>query len=98
MIEICLLTVAEMGQKVQPVYMTIEEFCEQYYRKTKAAVLTLHSRNPEALPPIVNPPGTRHLLFKRSEVEEWMEAHKKVHAPKKARRGRPRLPATDKLV
>lgn len=67
-----------------------------YLQKSVASIRSDVTRNPLALPPICRLPGTKRLLWRVEDVEQWLAEHvvsADAIAPsvsqEKARRGRP---------
>lgn len=67
--------------------------------KSVASIRSDASRNPDALPPICRLPGTKRLLWRAEDVQQWLAQHvagqaiapQPVHPPANSRgRGRPR--------
>lgn len=72
--------------------LTLEQLSELVHK----AVSTLQSdlsRAPERLPPVVKLPGNRRALFRRADVEAWINRHVALptlpHEQRVKRRGRP---------
>lgn len=72
-------------------------------RRGVKRVQNLASESPEYLPPRVKMPGSRAILFRRVDVDEWAAAgfpvrdradEQPASAPKRKRRGRPRRVGT----
>lgn len=69
-------------------------------KRPRGTILSDRVRNPQALPPSITLPGTRHVLWRRQDVDAWL-AQLAAAAPAEAvipqqtprRRGRPRKPA-----
>lgn len=51
--------------------ITIEELAAALGKKTSTIYQDLH-RRPESVPPPLRIPGTRKLLWLRSDVEQWL--------------------------
>lgn len=67
--------------------LTIEELSPKI-RKAKAAIYSDLTRNPKSLPPYFRLPNSRRILFRLSDVEEWLDSLVIKHRePKK--KGRP---------
>jgi len=65
-------------------------------KRPRGTILSDRVRNPQALPPSITLPGTRHVLWRRQDVEAWLAQLAAVPtdtAPVPRRRGRPRKPA-----
>lgn len=79
-------------------YLTIDDLAV-LLRRPRGTILSDRVRNPGALPPSVKLPGTKHVLFRRSDVDAWIAglvqtpAIPIVTGPPTKRRGRPRKPA-----
>lgn len=82
-------------------YLTIDDL-SALLKRPRGTILNDRVRNPEALPPSITLPGTRHVLWRRQDVDAWLAnlaARNPVPempasepaAPR--RRGRPRKPA-----
>lgn len=88
-------TFSEQGANSRlPVYMTLHELAA-LLKRSPGTILNDRVRNPEAVPPAIRLPGTRHLLWERSTVCAWLsrltegkEEVSESEPPK--RRGRPR--------
>lgn len=46
-----------------------------YLHKSVASIRSDASRNPQALPPICRLPGTKRLLWRIEDVEQWLLEH-----------------------
>jgi hypothetical protein len=46
-----------------------------YLHKSVASIRSDASRNPQALPPICRLPGTKRLLWRVEDVEQWLREH-----------------------
>lgn len=76
--------------------LTVDQLAE-CLRKSVASIRSDATRNPQSLPPVCRLPGTKRLLWRVEDVENWLSAHvgsavvaiepeQKLAAP---RRGRP---------
>lgn len=54
--------------------LTIDDLAK-ITRKTPAALYSLYTRNPAALPVRVALPGVRRVYFRKKDVESWIERH-----------------------
>lgn len=52
-------------------WMTLKEL-SQFLNRPRSTILKDRVRNPEAVPPAKRLPGTRHLLWHRPTVEQWL--------------------------
>ena len=76
--------------------LTVDQLSE-YLRKSVASIRSDATRNPAALPPICRIPGTKRLLWRVEDVEQWLASHVLVDGAshnaqrpvEPARRGRP---------
>ncbi len=78
--------------------LTVEEL-SQYLQKSASSIRSDATRNPRALPPICRLPGTKRLLWRAEDVEQWIAEHvagatetpAAVFEPqaRKSKRGRP---------
>lgn len=65
-------------------------------KRPKNTLLNDRTRNPNALPQAITLPGTRHILFRRQDVDAWLAAlaggagRETLPQPPERRRGRPR--------
>lgn len=82
-------------------YLTIDDLSE-LLKRPRGTILNDRVRNPEALPPSITLPGTRHVLWRRQDVDTWLERLAAGNSlsqtrgsdqPLARRRGRPRKPA-----
>lgn len=67
-----------------------------YLQKSVASIRSDATRNPLALPPICRLPGTKRLLWRVEDVEQWLAEHVvsvdaivPTASQEKTRRGRP---------
>ena len=78
--------------------LTVDQL-SQYLHKSVASIRSDATRNPQSLPPICRLPGTKRLLWRVEDVENWLAEHVEGMAPPqrptvafddhKPRRGRP---------
>lgn len=75
--------------------LTVEQLSE-YLQKSVASIRSDATRNPQSLPPICRLPGTKRLLWRVEDVEQWLAEHvtsapvmPPVTAPVQPKRGRP---------
>ncbi|MCY1517382.1 hypothetical protein D9M68_520610 [compost metagenome] len=75
--------------------LTVEQLSE-YLQKSIASIRSDATRNPQSLPPICRLPGTKRLLWRVEDVEQWLAEHvasapgnPPVAAPVPSKRGRP---------
>lgn len=77
--------------------LTVEDLSTCLH-KSVASIRSDISRNPKSLPPICRLPGTKRLLWRSEDVEQWLAGHvsdRALQAPEsppdapKPRRGRP---------
>ena len=78
--------------------LTVDQL-SQYLHKSVASIRSDATRNPQSLPPICRLPGTKRLLWRVEDVENWLAEHVEGVAPPqrptvafddhKPRRGRP---------
>lgn len=76
--------------------LTVEQL-SSYLHKSVASIRSDASRNPQSLPPLCRLPGTKRLLWRLEDVEQWLAQHVigSSPAPRPAdsygphRRGRP---------
>jgi hypothetical protein len=76
--------------------LTVDQLA-QCLRKSVASIRSDATRNPQSLPPVCRLPGTKRLLWRVEDVENWLGAHVSLVAaeaerePEVAarRRGRP---------
>lgn len=54
--------------------LTVEEL-SQYLQKSASSIRSDVTRNPRALPPICRLPGTKRLLWRAQDVEQWIAEH-----------------------
>lgn len=54
--------------------LTVEEL-SQYLQKSASSIRSDATRNPRALPPICRLPGTKRLLWRAQDVEQWIAEH-----------------------
>lgn len=54
--------------------LTVEEL-SQYLQKSASSIRSDATRNPRALPPICRLPGTKRLLWRAEDVEQWIAEH-----------------------
>jgi predicted DNA-binding transcriptional regulator AlpA len=54
--------------------LTVEEL-SAYIHKSVASIRSDATRNPSSLPPICRLPGTKRLLWRIEDVEEWIARH-----------------------
>jgi hypothetical protein len=54
--------------------LTVDQLSE-YLRKSVASIRSDVTRNPTALPPICRIPGTKRLLWRVEDVEQWLASH-----------------------
>ncbi|TKC89332.1 DNA-binding protein [Trinickia terrae] len=54
--------------------LTVEQL-SQYLHKSVASIRSDATRNPQSLPPICRLPGTKRLLWRLEDVEQWLAAH-----------------------
>jgi hypothetical protein len=78
--------------------LTVEQL-STYIHKSVASIRSDATRNPASLPPICRLPGTKRLLWRAEDVENWISQH--VHGdraapvapsmaqPDRPKRGRP---------
>lgn len=74
-------------------YLKLDELASLLGR-SRTTILNDRVRNPAAVPPAIKPPGTKVLLWRREDVDEWLAGHlegkgEAVERPA-PRRGRPR--------
>jgi predicted DNA-binding transcriptional regulator AlpA len=55
--------------------MTIHELAD-ILNRSPATIATQVSKSPEKLPPRLMLPGSRKVLWLKSDVEEWIESHR----------------------
>jgi hypothetical protein len=77
-------------------YLTLDDLAA-LLRRPRSTILKDRLRNPDAVPPAVKLPNTRHILFDYETVDRWMKAREEgqialVLPPPPPRRGRPRKP------
>lgn len=75
--------------------LTVEQLSE-YLQKSVASIRSDATRNPQSLPPICRLPGTKRLLWRVEDVEQWLAEHvtsasdiSPLVAPGPPKRGRP---------
>ncbi|PKM28650.1 MAG: hypothetical protein CVV07_13655 [Gammaproteobacteria bacterium HGW-Gammaproteobacteria-11] len=75
--------------------LTVEQLSE-YLQKSVASIRSDATRNPQSLPPICRLPGTKRLLWRVADVEQWLAEHVTsasgiplVAASEPMKRGRP---------
>jgi hypothetical protein len=76
--------------------LTVDQL-SSYLCKSVASIRSDATRNPQALPPICRLPGTKRLLWRVEDVEQWLAEHVEtnavdrpvVHTIATKRRGRP---------
>ncbi|AYN85726.1 TPA: helix-turn-helix domain-containing protein [Pseudomonas aeruginosa] len=75
--------------------LTVEQLSE-YLQKSVASIRSYATRNPQSLPPICRLPGTKRLLWRVADVEQWLAEHVTsapriplVAASEPPKRGRP---------
>jgi len=75
--------------------LTVEQLSE-YLQKSVASIRSDATRNPQSLPPICRLPGTKRLLWRVVDVEQWLAEHvtsttgiPPLAAPVVPKRGRP---------
>lgn len=75
--------------------LTVEQLSE-YLQKSVASIRSDATRNPQSLPPICRLPGTKRLLWRVADVEQWLAKHvasdsviPPVAASESPKRGRP---------
>lgn len=54
-----------------PVYLSLDELAA-LLKRSPGTILNDRVRNPEAVPPAIRLPGTRHLLWEQSTVCAWL--------------------------
>lgn len=54
--------------------LTVEQLSE-YLQKSVASIRSDATRNPQSLPPICRLPGTKRLLWRVEDVEQWLAEH-----------------------
>jgi predicted DNA-binding transcriptional regulator AlpA len=52
-------------------YLTIDDLAA-LLKRPRCTLLSDRVRNPGALPPSITLPGTRHILFRRQDVDAWL--------------------------
>lgn len=52
-------------------YLTIDDL-SALLKRPRGTILNDRVRNPDALPPSITLPGTRHVLWRRQDVESWL--------------------------
>lgn len=52
-------------------YLTIDDLAV-LLKRPRCTLLSDRVRNPRALPPSITLPGTRHILFRRQDVDAWL--------------------------
>ena len=67
--------------------ITIEELSLKIH-KAKASIYSDLSRNPKSLPPYFRLPNSRRILFRLSDVEEWID-YLVIQLAKPKKKGRP---------
>ncbi|TCG04187.1 hypothetical protein BZM27_42690 [Paraburkholderia steynii] len=74
--------------------LTVDQLAE-CLRKSVASIRSDATRNPQSLPPVCRLPGTKRLLWRVEDVENWLGAHvgsavgAPIQEPAAPRRGRP---------
>lgn len=74
--------------------LTVEQL-SQYIQKSVASIRCDATRKPQSLPPICRLPGTKRLLWRMEDVEQWLATHVAASTTtgntesQRARRGRP---------
>lgn len=54
--------------------LTVDQL-SQYLHKSVASIRSDATRNPQSLPPICRLPGTKRLLWRVEDVENWLAEH-----------------------
>ncbi|RKE25643.1 hypothetical protein B0G76_7191 [Paraburkholderia sp. BL23I1N1] len=54
--------------------LTVDQLA-QCLRKSVASIRSDATRNPQSLPPVCRLPGTKRLLWRVEDVENWLGAH-----------------------
>lgn len=62
-----------------PKIMTVPEVA-RYMRLSAASIHTMLLRNPAALPPRLNIPGRKHVLWLAESVVAWVREHEEAHS------------------
>jgi len=82
---------------VATILLTVDQLA-QCLHKSVASIRSDATRNPQSLPPICRLPGTKRLLWRVEDVEQWIARHIATggnsipadqQPPEKRRRGRP---------
>ena len=56
------------------VLLTVDQL-SQYLHKSVASIRSDATRNPHSLPPICRLPGTKRLLWRMEDLEQWLARH-----------------------
>lgn len=78
--------------------LTVTDLAEILGRST-GTIKNQHSKNPSRLPPVCRIPGAGRLLWRREDVDRWLQQHvvrldEPVLRPEKRKPGRPRKSET----
>jgi hypothetical protein len=65
--------------------ITPEELAMLLHRSAKSIRVDV-TRNPNSLPPVFRPPGTKKIMFRLLDVQKWMEALAALAAAEKVKR------------
>lgn len=56
------------------ILLTVEQL-SAYLHKSVASIRSDATRNPQSLPPLCRLPGTKRLLWRLEDVEQWLAQH-----------------------